>query len=138
LTLLYGYAIGLFQAQGQSQKEKIMKPASSKLRLSLIMLALSTTTAFSAEINLAGRSFTLKSSKGTAQVTYASDTMTGTATNAIGITSTDTGVWYRTGANSICQRWNHWLDGKTHCLTLRPIGSMVKWTDQNGVTGIAK
>jgi hypothetical protein len=115
-----------------------MKPASSTLRLTITALLLSTATAFAAEIPLVGRTFAIKTNKGTAQVTYASGTMTGTATNPLGISAQDSGVWYRTGANSICQRWNHWLEGQTQCLTLRPVGSMVKWTDQNGVTGIAR
>jgi hypothetical protein len=115
-----------------------MKPASSKLSLTIITMLLSATTAFAAEVNLTGRTFTIKSNKGTAHVTYASGTMSGTAVTPLGLSISDTGVWHRTGANTICQRWNRWLDGQTQCLTLRPIGTMVKWTDQNGVTGIAK
>jgi hypothetical protein len=89
-------------------------------------------------ISLSGRTFQVRVKQGSARVTYAAGTMTGTATNSIGLSSTDSGVWHRTGANTICQRWNRWLDGQTQCLTLRPMGNMVKWTDQNGVTGLAK
>ena len=49
----------------------------------------------------------------------------------------DRGVWW-IAADKLCQRWNTWLGGKSHCFKLRQQGSRsVQWTRDDGMTGVA-
>ena len=48
----------------------------------------------------------------------------------------DRGVWWIV-ADKLCQRWNNWLGGKSHCFTLRQQGETVEWTRDDGLSGVA-
>ena len=49
----------------------------------------------------------------------------------------DRGTWW-IAADKLCQRWNNWLEGKSHCFRLRQQGEKtVQWTRDDGLTGVA-
>jgi len=48
----------------------------------------------------------------------------------------DRGTWWIV-AGKLCQRWNNWLGGKSHCFTLRQQGETVQWTRDDGLSGVA-
>jgi len=49
----------------------------------------------------------------------------------------DSGKWWIKG-EMLCQRWRHWLDGKTHCFSLRLSGTTIHWTSTSGHSGTAR
>jgi len=48
----------------------------------------------------------------------------------------DRGTWWVV-ADKLCQRWNNWLGGRSHCFTLRQQGESVQWTRDDGLSGVA-
>jgi hypothetical protein len=48
----------------------------------------------------------------------------------------DRGTWWVV-ADKLCQRWNNWLGGKSHCFTLRQDDATVQWTRDDGLSGVA-
>jgi hypothetical protein len=48
----------------------------------------------------------------------------------------DRGHWW-VAAGKLCQRWNIWLGGKSHCFKLRQEGPTVHWTRSDGLSGTA-
>ncbi len=49
----------------------------------------------------------------------------------------DSGKWWVQGGK-LCQRWNHWLDGKTLCFSLSRQGTMINWRAKSGHHGTAQ
>jgi len=49
----------------------------------------------------------------------------------------DSGKWWIRGG-MLCQRWSHWLDGKTYCFSLKQSGSTIHWTSTSGHSGTAR
>ena len=49
----------------------------------------------------------------------------------------DSGKWWIKGG-MLCQRWRHWLDGKTYCFSLKQSGSTIHWTSTSGHSGTAR
>lgn len=48
----------------------------------------------------------------------------------------DHGTWWVKGKR-LCQRWSTWMEGRTHCYTLRAQGDQVHWLRDDGQSGIA-
>ena len=51
-------------------------------------------------------------------------------------TRQDSGQWWVSGSR-LCHRWNNWLDGKSHCVTLRKEGRTLIWRANDGRSGTA-
>jgi hypothetical protein len=52
-------------------------------------------------------------------------------------TARDSGTWWVT-SNKLCQRWDNWLDGKQHCMTIRKDGhATLQWESNDGRSGTA-
>lgn len=51
-------------------------------------------------------------------------------------TRQDSGQWWVSGSQ-LCHRWKNWLDGKSHCVTLRKQGSKLIWRGPGGRSGTA-
>jgi hypothetical protein len=49
----------------------------------------------------------------------------------------DSGKWWIKGG-MLCQRWSHWLDGKTCCFSLKQSGATIYWTSTSGHSGTAR
>lgn len=49
----------------------------------------------------------------------------------------DSGKWWIKGG-MLCQRWRHWLDGKTYCFSLKQAGATIHWTSTSGHSGTAR
>jgi len=49
----------------------------------------------------------------------------------------DSGKWWIKGS-MLCQRWRHWLDGKTYCFSLKQSGATIHWTSTSGHRGTAR
>ncbi|MFM1816887.1 MAG: hypothetical protein RLZ98_3582 [Pseudomonadota bacterium] len=68
----------------------------------------------------------------------------GTMAGSVGVmlsnytgSKSDTGKWWITG-NRLCQKWSKWLDGRSHCYTMRKVGDKrVSWSRDDGRTGVA-
>jgi len=51
--------------------------------------------------------------------------------------ATDKGKWW-TAEGRLCQRWNRWLDGRSHCYRFTRDGQTVQWLRDDGKTGTAR
>lgn len=49
----------------------------------------------------------------------------------------DSGKWWISN-HQLCQRWNSWLDGKSYCYKLTPVGNQVHWVRNDGRSGTAR
>jgi hypothetical protein len=49
----------------------------------------------------------------------------------------DSGKWWIT-ESELCQRWQNWLQGKTHCFVISLDGSTVHWRSNSGRSGTAR
>ncbi len=49
----------------------------------------------------------------------------------------DSGRWWISN-NQLCQRWSHWLDGKSYCYKLSRQGQSVVWVRNDGRRGTAR
>ena len=49
----------------------------------------------------------------------------------------DRGRWWIQG-NRLCQKWNDWLEGKSHCFRLKRQGKKVFWKANSGHQGTAR
>ncbi|MGE0698171.1 MAG: SH3 domain-containing protein [Hyphomicrobiaceae bacterium] len=50
--------------------------------------------------------------------------------------ASDTGHWWIEG-DRLCQKWTHWLDRETQCLSLARSGPRLRWVNQAGTSGTA-
>lgn len=88
---------------------------------------------------VAGKTVSISSPVGTIPVKYRMNgTMSGSSTALAAVTGSarDSGRWWVSG-DKLCQRWNTWLDAKTHCVTLRRSGATLHWAASDGRTGVA-
>ncbi|KAB2851077.1 MAG: hypothetical protein F9K44_02835 [Hyphomicrobiaceae bacterium] len=50
----------------------------------------------------------------------------------------DRGTWWVSN-DRLCQKWEKWLDGRSHCFTVRAAdGTTVHWTRDDGLNGTAR
>ncbi len=88
---------------------------------------------------LAGKTVLLHTPVGSIPISYQSNgTMSGRAKSMqmyVG-SEQDSGTWW-IKADQVCQKWSKWLDGKSHCFTLRLDGRVVHWRSTDGRTGTA-
>jgi hypothetical protein len=88
---------------------------------------------------VAGKTIHLATPLGALPINYRSDgTMWGRAGTLSMYTGSDKdrGRWW-VAADKLCQRWNTWLGGKSHCFKLRQEGPTVHWTRSDGLSGTA-
>jgi hypothetical protein len=88
---------------------------------------------------VSGKTVHLATPMGGLPIRYQTDgTMSGSAGTLAAYTGslTDRGRWWVV-ADKLCQRWNSWLGGKSHCFTLRQQGGTVHWTRDDGLSGVA-
>ncbi len=88
---------------------------------------------------IAGKTVSLSTPMGGLPINYRADgTMQGRAGPLATYTgaATDSGRWWIV-ADQLCQRWNNWLGGSSHCFRLRQQGASVHWTRSDGVSGVA-
>ena len=52
-------------------------------------------------------------------------------------TDRDRGTWWVSNGR-LCQKWEKWLDGRSHCFTVRTTGTTVHWTRDDGLNGTAR
>ena len=52
-------------------------------------------------------------------------------------TDRDRGTWWVSNGR-LCQKWEKWLDGRSHCFTVRTSGTTVHWTRDDGLNGTAR
>ncbi|MDA7949577.1 MAG: hypothetical protein MPJ78_19150 [Hyphomicrobiaceae bacterium] len=92
---------------------------------------------------VAGKIVYMSDSAGTVPIHYKADkTMSGklqmvTAVLAVTAPKRDQGKWWVQG-DRLCQRWNRWLDAKTHCYKLKRDGNNVLWERNDGRKGKAR
>ncbi|MCG8560666.1 MAG: hypothetical protein MI824_12760 [Hyphomicrobiales bacterium] len=93
---------------------------------------------------VSGRTVYLKTGWGVElPIAYRSNgTMTGrlkafAAAMAGGNGQTDRGKWW-ISKDQLCQRWQHWLDGKAYCYKLARKDGTVRWTRNDGRSGTAR
>lgn len=85
----------------------------------------------------------MESEGGVVPISYnANKTMTGELQAVAAMLSGDTpkndqGKWW-IDESRLCQQWNHWLDGKTHCYKLKQDGETVHWERNDGRKGSAR
>lgn len=65
-------------------------------------------------------------------------TMTGRAhgMTSYSLRNTDSGRWW-VSSDQLCQKWDSWLQGRAHCITVRMDGRTVHWRSTDGRTGTA-
>lgn len=51
--------------------------------------------------------------------------------------SSDRGKWWVDG-EQLCQKWNVWMAGQTHCYKLSQSGNSVRWVRNDGRSGTAR
>jgi hypothetical protein len=51
--------------------------------------------------------------------------------------SSDKGRWWVV-REKLCQQWENWSDGRSHCYKLRTAGASVQWSRSDGKTGTAR
>jgi hypothetical protein len=89
---------------------------------------------------VAGKTMVVDTPVGALPIRYQSDgTMTGASKAIAQITGTarDNGTWW-INSNKLCQRWDNWLDGKQHCMTIRKENqSTLHWSSTDGRSGTA-
>jgi hypothetical protein len=51
-------------------------------------------------------------------------------------TDRDKGTWWVSN-DRLCQKWDKWLAGRSHCFTVRANGTTVHWTRDDGLNGTA-
>jgi hypothetical protein len=86
-----------------------------------------------------GKTVHLATPMGGLPISYRADgTMSGSAGTLAAYTGllSDRGRWWVV-ADKLCQRWNSWLGGRSHCFTLRHEGGTVHWTRDDGLSGVA-
>lgn len=59
------------------------------------------------------------------------------AASIAGSSPTDSGRWW-ISKNQLCQKWNHWLSGKSYCFKVKKQGQMVTWVRNDGRSGTAR
>ena len=88
---------------------------------------------------LAGKTVLLHTPVGSIPISYQTNgTMSGRARSMqmyVG-SEQDSGTWW-IKADQVCQKWTKWLEGKSHCFTLRLDGRVVHWRSTDGRTGTA-
>jgi hypothetical protein len=89
---------------------------------------------------VAGKTMVVDTPVGNLPIRYqANGTMTGQSKAIAQITGTarDNGTWW-VSSNKLCQRWDNWLDGKQHCMTIRKEGqATLQWESNDGRSGTA-
>jgi hypothetical protein len=88
---------------------------------------------------VAGKTMVVDTPVGALPIRYQSNgTMSGNSKAIAQITGTakDSGTWW-VARNKLCQRWDNWLDGKQHCLTIRKEGTVMHWNSTDGRSGTA-
>lgn len=88
---------------------------------------------------VAGKTVSISTPLGAVPVSYRfNGTMSGRSTALATVTGVarDSGRWW-VSRDKLCQRWNTWLDGQAHCVTLRKQGNTLHWSASDGRTGIA-
>lgn len=59
------------------------------------------------------------------------------AASVAGGAPVDSGRWW-ISKNQLCQRWSHWLDGKSYCYKISRNGQNVVWVRNDGQRGTAR
>lgn len=88
---------------------------------------------------VAGKTVSIATPFGALPVSYRfNGTMSGSSTALATVTGVarDRGRWW-VSHDKLCQRWNTWLDGKAHCVTLRQNGNTLHWVASDGKSGTA-
>jgi hypothetical protein len=89
---------------------------------------------------VSGKTMVVDTPVGNLPIRYqANGTMTGQSKAIAQITGTarDNGTWW-VSSNKLCQRWDNWLDGKQHCMTIRKEGqATLQWQSSDGRSGTA-
>ena len=89
---------------------------------------------------VAGRTMVVDTPVGGLPIRYqANGTMSGQSKAIAQFTGTarDSGTWW-VASNKLCQRWDNWLDGKQHCMTIRKDGQAnLQWESNDGRSGTA-
>ena len=89
---------------------------------------------------VAGRTMVVDTPVGGLPIRYqVNGTMTGQSKAIAQFTGTarDSGTWW-VSSNKLCQRWDNWLDGKQHCMTIRKDGhTSLQWESNDGRSGTA-
>ena len=88
---------------------------------------------------VSGKTVRLATPLGTLPIQFRMDgTMSGTAGELAAYTGSaaDNGRWW-VSSEKLCQRWRTWLNGQTHCFTLRQEGRLVHWVRNDGLSGKA-
>jgi hypothetical protein len=88
---------------------------------------------------VSGRTIHLETPLGSLPISYKTNgTMQASTIQLAAYTGStrDRGTWWVV-ADKLCQRWNNWLDGKSHCFTLRQQGATVQWIRDDGLSGVA-
>lgn len=88
---------------------------------------------------VAGKTVLISTPVGTLPIVYRPNgTMTARSRVLAGYSGpqTDTGVWW-VANDRLCQRWQSWLDGKSHCYKMQVSGTTVHWSRDDGRTGTA-
>jgi hypothetical protein len=88
---------------------------------------------------ISGRTVHMHTPVGTIPVVYRSNgTMIGIAKDMALYTGQerDKGTWWISG-DRLCQRWQAWLDGQQHCVSIRISGQTFHWVSTDGRKGSA-
>lgn len=88
---------------------------------------------------VSGKTVLIATPVGTLPIVYRSNgTMTARSRILAGYSGpqADTGVWWVSN-DRLCQRWQSWLDGKSHCYRMQMSGTTVHWSRDDGRSGTA-
>ena len=89
---------------------------------------------------VSGKTMVVETAVGGLPIRYqANGTMSGQSKAIAQFTGTarDSGTWW-VSSNKLCQRWDNWLDGKQHCMTIRKEGqATLQWESNDGRSGTA-
>ncbi|HRD76320.1 MAG TPA: hypothetical protein PK264_10315 [Hyphomicrobiaceae bacterium] len=88
---------------------------------------------------ISGRTVNMHTPVGTIPVVYrANGTMIGIAKDMSLYTGQerDKGTWWISG-DKLCQRWQAWLDGRQHCVSIKMTGQTFHWVSSDGRKGSA-
>ncbi len=91
---------------------------------------------------VAGRTLYIETSMGEVPIRYAKNgSVHGNTELALldgESTAVDHGKWW-VADNKLCLRWRNWMNGETHCFTVRRLGAThVRWRREDGKSGVAR
>lgn len=88
---------------------------------------------------VAGKTVVLNTPMGGIPISFRDNgTMTGTANGmtSYALRPNDSGRWW-VKSDQLCQKWETWLQGRAHCITVRMDGRVVHWRSTDGRSGTA-